>query len=92
MHVSSFHVQILSQLEKNEIQIYDFPESELEPHDNWMRSLLPFGIVGSNTILTDEDGAKYRCREYPWGTVNIEDQVRYSCMSSLHLSLTTEPL
>ena len=33
--------------------------------------------VGSNTVLRDpETGAKYRGREYPWGTVNIEDQVR----------------
>ena len=33
--------------------------------------------VGSNTVLRDpETGTKYRGREYPWGTVNIEDQVR----------------
>ena len=41
-----------------------------------MRSLIPFAVVGSNTTLTDEYGTKYRGREYPWGTVNIEDQVR----------------
>ena len=40
-----------------------------------MRSLLPFAVVGSNATLTEEDGTKYRGREYPWGTVNIEDQV-----------------
>jgi septin family protein len=27
-------------------------------------------------VITDpESGARYRGREYPWGTVNIEDQV-----------------
>ena len=41
-----------------------------------MRSLLPFAVVGSNATLTDEEGNKYRGRVYPWGTVNIEDQVR----------------
>ena len=60
----------------NEIRIYDFPERELGAENNWMRSLLPFAVVGSNTTLTDDNGTKYRGREYPWGTVNIEDQVR----------------
>ena len=60
----------------NEIRIYDFPERELDAENNWMRSLLPFAVVGSDTTLTDEDGTKYRGREYPWGTVNIENQVR----------------
>ena len=71
--------QILDQLEKNEIQIYDFPESELAPQDHWMRTLLPFGVVGSNTSLTDDEGTKYRGREYPWGVVNTEDQVISPC-------------
>jgi septin family protein len=60
----------------NEIRIYDFPERELGAENNWMRSLLPFAVVGSNTTLIGKDGTKYRGREYPWGTVNIEDQVR----------------
>ena len=64
------------QLEINEIRIYDFPESELRTENNWMRSLLPFAVVGSNTTITTEDGTKFRGREYPWGVVNIEDQVR----------------
>lgn len=41
-----------------------------------MRSLLPFAVVGSNTTMTADDGTKFRGREYPWGVVNIEDQVR----------------
>ena len=32
--------------------------------------------VGSNTLLVDPaTGVEYRGREYPWGIVNIEDQV-----------------
>ena len=41
-----------------------------------MRNRLPFGVVGSNTVVTDEEGNKRRGREYPWGVVNIEDKVR----------------
>ena len=40
-----------------------------------MRERLPFGVVGSNTIVTGEDGSRARGREYPWGRVNIEDKV-----------------
>jgi len=76
--VDIFKAKILVQLEINEIRIYDFPESELRPENNWMRSLLPFAVVGSNTTLTAHDGTKFRGREYTWGVVNIEDQVRNS--------------
>jgi septin family protein len=40
-----------------------------------MRGRLPFAVVGSNTIVTDDDGNMCRGREYPWGNVNIEDKV-----------------
>lgn len=69
--VDLFKAKILVQLEINEIRIYDFPESELRTENNWMRSLLPFAVVGSNTTITTEDGTKFRGREYPWGVVNI---------------------
>ena len=84
---SNSDAQILVQLEEHSIQIYQFPETELEPEVNqsimqtfkvtplspqaqWMRSCLPFAVVGSNTIVTNTDtGAKYRGREYPWGEI-----------------------
>ena len=40
-----------------------------------MRNRLPFAVVGSNTVVTDKEGNIVRGREYPWGTVNIEDKV-----------------
>jgi len=72
--ISLFKKKILLQLEKYEIQIYDFPASELEPEHHWMRGRLPFAVVGSNTIVTDDEGNMCRGREYPWGNVNIEDK------------------
>ena len=63
------------QLEQNEIQIYDFPNTEVLEGESWMRDLLPFAVVGSDTVCTDEEGNNYRGREYPWGSVNIEDMV-----------------
>ena len=68
--------QILLQLQKHEIQIYNFPVSELDNEHHWMRERMPFAVVGSNITITDQDtGVRYRGREYPWGCVNIEDKV-----------------
>lgn len=72
--INLFKNKILLQLEKHEIHIYDFPASELEPEHHWMRGRLPFAVVGSNTIVTDDEGNMCRGREYPWGNVNIEDK------------------
>ena len=71
----SLYSQILLQLEKHEIHIYDFPASEVEPEHHWMRGRLPFAVVGSNTMVMDREGNMCRGREYPWGNVNIEDKV-----------------
>ena len=64
----------------------------MEPTSYWMRSLVPFSVVGSNTSLVDGDGTKYRGREYPWGVVNIEDQVGLCSLNSSYLSLCPDSL
>jgi len=85
--ISLFKNKILLQLEKHEIHIYDFPASELEPEHHWMRARLPFAVVGSNTIVTDEDGNLCRGREYPWGNVNIEDKAHCDFLALRNLVL-----
>ena len=45
---------------------------------------VPMYQVGSNTLLVDPaTGVEYRGREYPWGIVNIEDQVKMMMMMVL---------
>ena len=64
-------MQILSQLDEYQINVYDFPNYEKEqPEDK----LIPFAVVGSNVVVQDESGKRVRGRKYPWGTVNIEDR------------------
>ena len=64
----------MNQIEENEISIYKFPEDE-ESNKPSIMSKLPFAVVGSNVVVTNHNGEKVRGRRYPWGTVNIEDQV-----------------
>lgn len=34
----------------------------------------PFAVVCSNSTKVLEDGRVVRCRQYPWGCVNIDDE------------------
>ena len=53
----------------------DFPINDLDIY-NEVNDNIPFAVVGSNTIVEDPvTGLKYRGRKYPWGCVNIEDEV-----------------
>jgi len=68
--ITLFKKKILDQLDENDISVYEFPKDETNPEDN----LVPFAVVGSNTVVQDENGKRVRGRKYPWGTVNIEDK------------------
>lgn len=62
---------ILSDVEKNGIQIYQFPDcdsdedEDFKQQDRELKEAIPFAIVSSNTIL-DIAGKKVRGRQYPW--------------------------
>ena len=66
-------MQVRAQLKEHSILLYDVGEGEDQP---------PYAVVSSNTLTRLEDGRRVRGREYPWGTVNIEDKV-CACYSIL---------
>lgn len=71
-----FKKQIVKDAETAEIKLYKFPELE-DPYTDKvaiekLRKALPFAIIGSN-MLKEKDGKKIRYREYPWGTVEVEN-------------------
>ena len=53
---------------------------------DWMKKRLPFGVVGSNVVL-EEGGHRVRGRRYPWGTINIENKVKYDALMSLYKTI-----
>jgi len=69
--LASFKEKIMAQLREEKISVYEFPSDEGKTDEAWMRNLVPFAVVGSNTIIEDANGRKARGRSYPWGTVNI---------------------
>lgn len=72
--LASFKEKIMAQLREEKISVYEFPSDEGKTDEAWMRNLVPFAVVGSNTIIEDANGRKARGRSYPWGTVNIEER------------------
>ncbi|EFO95780.1 hypothetical protein CRE_13964 [Caenorhabditis remanei] len=71
-----FKNQIVKDAEAADIKLYKFPELEDPSADKTtaekLRKALPFAIIGSNT-LKEKDGRRIRYREYPWGTVEVEN-------------------
>ena len=70
-----FRARIREQLEEADISVYRFPgltsDTDTRSDIPW-----PLAVVGSNTLMEEPGtGARVRARSYPWGCVNIEDQV-----------------
>ena len=77
-----------------DIPIFDFPtdpeeeDEEIIEENDELRSLLPFSVIGSDAEI-DIGGRQVRCRQYPWGIVEVENQrhcdfakLRYALLSS----------
>lgn len=68
-------LQILNEIAQHKIKIYDFPEPLEDEKEakvlRQLRSLVPFAIVGANTVV-EIDGQKVRGRRYPWGIAQSE--------------------
>jgi len=59
---------IRHQLKQNKICSFNFSDSALNQR-------MPFSLIGSDTKVQSNDGGSFRGRKYPWGVVNIEDEV-----------------
>ncbi|CCK71075.1 septin CDC11 KNAG_0G00160 [Huiozyma naganishii CBS 8797] len=82
---------IMEDVARYGLPIYDFPFDEAdvtqEDYDTYtyLRSILPFSIIGSNDVFTQAADAaaaggpaagepqQIRGRKYPWGTLDVED-------------------
>ncbi|KAL3860337.1 hypothetical protein ACJMK2_010476 [Sinanodonta woodiana] len=70
-----FKKTILNEIAQHKIKIYEFPECDEEEETKILKKLrdrVPFAVVGSNTVV-ESGGKKLRGRQYPWGTVEVEN-------------------
>jgi len=59
------------------VKIYEFPlcdsddDEEFKKIDEEIKSAIPFGIIGSSTII-ESGNKRIRGRVYPWGIIDID--------------------
>ncbi|CAG7821654.1 unnamed protein product [Allacma fusca] len=76
--VKKMKEQVLDDLRKNQIQIYQFPDcdededEEFKRQDIELKASIPFAVASSETFV-DIGGRKVRGRQYPWGVVEVEN-------------------
>uniref|UniRef100_A0A1A9X298 Septin n=1 Tax=Glossina brevipalpis TaxID=37001 RepID=A0A1A9X298_9MUSC len=70
-----FKASVMEELKKNKINIYEYPaddEAVADVNRN-MSNYVPFAVVGSNEFIKIGN-KQMRARQYPWGTVQIENE------------------
>lgn len=75
IELNRFKEKIIHELTTNGVQIYRFPtddETVAETNET-MNSLVPFAVVGS-TDFVKVGNKLVRARQYPWGTVQVENE------------------
>jgi len=73
--LADFKQTIMSELESNGVEIYKFPvdDETVAEINSQMNNHLPFAVVGSRDEVL-MNGEKFRARQYPWGTVLVENE------------------
>ncbi|KAL2914475.1 Cell division control protein 11 [Polyrhizophydium stewartii] len=94
--LSEFKHRIMEDITHYKISIYDFPidpevdDEESIEENNELRALLPFTVIGSEAEV-NVAGRRVRCRQYPWGIVEV-DNPRHCDFSKLRYMLLNSHL
>ncbi|XP_050300473.1 septin-2 isoform X2 [Anthonomus grandis grandis] len=73
--LQKFKSKIMAELQNNGVQIYEFPvdDDTVSEVNGSMNSLIPFAVIGS-TDFVKYGNKLVRARQYPWGTVQVENE------------------
>ncbi|EQK99239.1 cell division control protein 3 [Ophiocordyceps sinensis CO18] len=77
--ITNFKARILSDIKYHGIQIFEGPRYELDDEEtiaenNEIMSKVPFAVVGATNEIKTADGRQVRGREYPWGTIEVDNE------------------
>jgi len=73
--LTKFKQRIIQEVKANSIQIYAFPTDDdtVSKTNTEMNNQIPFAVVGS-TDFVRVGNKMVRARQYPWGTVQVENE------------------
>ncbi|CAH8466393.1 unnamed protein product [Schistosoma guineensis] len=75
----AFKERIMADFDRYKIDIYRLPEcdsdeeDEIKRLDKEIKAVLPFAVVGSNCVIDLDGSRRARGRQYPWGSVEVEN-------------------
>ncbi|KAK5998247.1 Cell division control protein 3 [Cladobotryum mycophilum] len=77
--INNFKSRILADIKYHGIQIFEGPRYELDDEETIaenaeIMSKVPFAVVGATNEIKTADGRKVRGREYPWGTIEVDNE------------------
>jgi septin family protein len=89
--------RILDDIQRYHIPVFDFPDEEdadpeLSQQNTTLRLMMPFTVIGMEQTSLKLNGQQLLVREYPWGTVDIENPQHcdFSLLRQLLLSTHRE--
>lgn len=73
--LQKFKSKIVGELQNNGVHIYEFPvdDESVTEVNSTMNSHVPFAVIGS-TDFVRVGNKMVRARQYPWGTVQVENE------------------
>ncbi|RZC37099.1 Septin domain containing protein [Asbolus verrucosus] len=73
--LQKFKSKIVAELQNNGVHIYEFPvdDETVSEVNSTMNSHIPFAVIGS-TDFVRVGNKMVRARQYPWGTVQVENE------------------
>lgn len=77
--IIAFKARVLADIEFHRIRIFQAPRYELDDEETVQENReimnkIPFAIVGSNSFAQNSAGLSVRCRLYPWGMVEVDNE------------------
>lgn len=77
--LKQFKKTIMEDIDKYNVPVFEFNyDQDEDDYDviqeiEFLNRIQPFAVIALETVLTKEDGTKFRGRQYPWGTIDIDD-------------------
>ncbi|XP_061444045.1 septin-1 [Rhineura floridana] len=87
--------KIRQELEENGINIYEFPDcdsdedEEFKAQDAEMKRSIPFAVIGSSHVVKELKDKVFRGRQYPWGTVEVENSAHCDFLKLRNMLIQT---
>lgn len=77
--IEEFKKRILDDIKNQDIKVFSPPTYENDDDETKLNSQdiigkLPYAIIGSTDYIQTQDGRSVRGRQYPWGTIEVDNE------------------